>query len=136
MGEAHFVLRKVLHAFLGLLTLFLALEIWTQLKVIIFRWVLIGALLLFLLIDYLRIERGWKFPLYAETAKDHEQRNLHAMTYGVIGTVLAFSLFDFTIALAALAMLYFGDPASALTGKYFGKTKLFRNKTLQGSLAM
>lgn len=136
MGTGYFLLRKALHALLGAVVLFLALELWADTTPIIFRWVLIGTLLLLLLLDYLRIELGIRLPLYAETEKPYEREHLHAMTLGAIGTVLAFLLFDFTIAIAALTMQYFGDPAAAIVGKYFGRTRLFRRKSLQGTLAM
>ena len=134
MAKPHFLLRKVLHALFGVLALFLAIEIWTELKPAIFRWVLVAALLLFLALDYLRIELGVKLPLYEQTAKPKEEGHMHAMTFGVIGTALTFLLFDFTIAFTALAMFYLGDPAAALTGTYFGKHRI-RRKTLEGSLA-
>ena len=136
MDTSHFLLRKTLHALFGIVALFLALELWTGAGPIVFRWVLVGAALLFLAIEYFRLEWGVRFPLYRETGKAHEQRSLHGLTLGVIGTILTLSLFDFTIAIAALAMQYFGDPAAAVTGRYFGKRKLFRQKTVMGSLTM
>lgn len=136
MDNGHFLLRKGLHVLFGIATLFLTLELWAGAGPIIFRWVLVASALLFLAIEYFRLELGVRFPLYLETGKAHEQRSLHGLTLGAIGTILTLSLFDFTIAIAALAMQYFGDPAAAVTGRYFGKRKLFRQKTIAGSLAM
>lgn len=135
-NAGNYLLRKAIHVLCGMLILFAALELWAGAKMLIFRWVLIGVLLFALLLDYLRMDWGVRLPLYRQTEKAKEHGTIHGATLYVISTVLCFLLFDFTIAITALAMQYFGDPASAIAGKYLGRRKLFRSKTLQGSLAM
>jgi dolichol kinase len=134
--DSYFLLRKSFHALAGIVLLFIALEAWTNLKVNIFRWLLIAALLLVFLMEYLRLDWGLRLPFFRETEKGKEHHHLHGITLGALGAVLCLLMFDFTIAIAALSMQFLGDPAGAIAGRYFGKTRLFRKKTLQGSLAM
>ena len=39
------------------------------------------------------------------------------------------------IAFAVIAMMAFGDAASGILGRIFGKTKLYKNKTWEGTVA-
>jgi dolichol kinase len=55
-------------------------------------------------------------------------------TYVVVGTLVAFLLFDIRVAALALLFLAFGDPAAALVGRRFGRIKIW-TKSLEGSLA-
>ena len=55
-------------------------------------------------------------------------------TYVVVGTLVAVLLFDIRVAALALLFLAFGDPAAALVGRRFGRTKIW-SKSLEGTLA-
>lgn len=67
--------------------------------------------------------------------KESESRKVTGATYFVISALVAFLLFDESIAIAALLFLSLGDPAAALVGRrapgirFFGKSPL-------GTLAM
>ncbi|MEW5923772.1 MAG: hypothetical protein AB1746_07280 [Candidatus Zixiibacteriota bacterium] len=55
-------------------------------------------------------------------------------TYILTTACLTAALFSKPVTVAALALIIFGDPASALIGRRFGRHR-FRNKSLEGSLA-
>ena len=59
---------------------------------------------------------------------------MHGAIFFLTATILCLAVFDFKIALAALLMTVFGDMFAALVGKTFGKTLVFKNKTLSGAL--
>jgi dolichol kinase len=67
--------------------------------------------------------------------RDRERNNIAGSIFFIISTIIAFSVFDYQIALLALLMTVFGDLVSALVGIKFGKHKIFRKKTLEGFTA-
>ena len=66
--------------------------------------------------------------------KGEESSRLLGSTFLLIGTLAAFLLFDRYVAVAALLFLSVGDPAAALVGERYGRTRLGK-KSLEGSLA-
>lgn len=100
------------------------------------------ALLLILLeIEYFRVDYQTKLmarltELFAKfVLRQHEKNNITGAIFFVISTIIAFSAFDYQIALIALLMTVFGDLASAIIGTAFGKRKIFRNKSYAGTLS-
>jgi len=85
--------------------------------------------------------RGVKVPVWHELLQAFERKEAFpakgALNY-VTGALLAVSFSqNFQFALAAIALLAFGDGFSTMVGKHYGKTKLHWNakKTWKGSIA-
>lgn len=100
---------------------------------------LTAVLLILLELEYLRIEykpaiTRWltKF-INRWLLRKKEKNNVVSAVFFVSGSIIAFSVFDYPIALAALLFTALGDLVAALCGIRFGKTKIFRNKTYVGT---
>jgi dolichol kinase len=74
-------------------------------------------------------------PLFDSIIRPKEREHYYGVVYFISATVICLAVFDFKIALAALLMTTFGDMAAALMGKKYGKTTIFKNKTLTGTLS-
>ncbi|MBW2980238.1 hypothetical protein KY360_02375 [Candidatus Woesearchaeota archaeon] len=96
---------------------------------------LVGVLLFFLILEYLRIERDITVPLYSKMITAQEKDRLSSVIHFLTATTICLAIFDFKVALAALLMTTFGDMAAAMIGRKYGVTLLFRNKTLVGSVS-
>jgi len=90
-----------------------------------------GLLVLFILLDYFRIERGKKIPYLHQFWRAKEKDRIGGQVFFLVGVIIAFTVFNFKVALAVILMTIFGDMASALIGKKFGK---FRFKTSKKSI--
>ena len=64
---------------------------------------------------------------------DKDRNQLNASTYFLLSSFISILIFKREVAALALLFMSLGDPAAALLGNRFGKTKLF-GKTLVGSL--
>lgn len=103
----------------------------------------ITALLLILLeIEYFRIDYRTRLgaqitDFFARLVmlRKHERNNLTSAISFVIATIIAFSAFDYQIALVALLMTVLGDFTAALMGLTFGEKKIFRNKSYVGTIS-
>ena len=93
---------------------------------------LVGLLLLFLVLEYLRLELGWKMPFFSQFIRPKEENRMYGVVYFLSATVICLAVFDKQIALAALLMTTFGDMVAALVGKKYGTTLIYRNKTWAG----
>lgn len=95
------------------------------------------ALLLILLeIEHFRLEhRSPMVSFFDKLFRRKEKDNVSGAVFLVVSCIICFSAFEYWIANLALFMAVFGDMFSALLGKAFGKTKIFRNKTVVGTLA-
>lgn len=97
--------------------------------------VLTGLFLLLMEIEYIRLETKFKLPDSVNVFRAKEKDNVASSIFFVAATIMAFSVFDYSIALIALLLTVFGDLAASLVGVKYGKTKIFRQKTLEGFLA-
>jgi len=97
--------------------------------------VLTGIFLLLMEIEYIRLEVKPKIPNAFNVFRAREKDNVAGSIFFVAATIMAFSVFDYSIALTALLLTVFGDLAAALIGIKFGKIKIFRQKSLEGFLA-
>ena len=95
---------------------------------------LVFILIFLLAIEYLRLELNIEFPIITQLIRAKEERRMHAAIYFLSATIISLAVFDFKIALAALLMAVFGDMFAAIVGQRFGKTLIFKNKTLSGCL--
>lgn len=106
--------------------------IWSEQVAIL---VLTAILLTLLEIEYVRLEVRPKIPRIINVIRRKEQNNVTGTVFFIIATIIAFAVFDYSIAVLALIMTVFGDLSSALVGIKWGKHKLFRQKTVEGTLA-
>lgn len=103
--------------------------------------VLTGLLLLLLEIEYIRIDYQTRFGARLTEffgkfiLRRHERKNFTGAIFFLISAIIAFSAFEYQIALLALLLTVFGDLAASLIGKALGTKKLFRDKTYIGALS-
>lgn len=95
---------------------------------------LVALLILFLTLEYFRLELGWKMPFFSKFIRPKEQTRMYGVIYFLSATIISLAVFDYKIALAALLMTTFGDMVAALIGKKYGTTLICRNKTWAGFL--
>jgi len=95
---------------------------------------LVSLLILFLILEYFRLELGWRMPFFSQFIRHKEQNKMYGVIYFLSATIISLAVFDTKIALAALLMTTFGDLVAALVGKKYGATLIYRNKTWAGFL--
>ncbi len=67
--------------------------------------------------------------------RERERRGLIGSTYFIFGTILTILLFPKEVAIAALFILVISDASAGIVGSGWGRTRLFGEKTLEGSIA-
>ncbi|MEE9441198.1 MAG: diacylglycerol/polyprenol kinase family protein [candidate division Zixibacteria bacterium] len=93
-----------------------------------------------ILIDISRF-RQWKIWKYLSIIltpiiRDHEVKGgFTGASYILTTAALCIIFFPKPIAIAALVFIIIGDTAAALIGRRFGKHKLYKKKSIEGSLA-
>ena len=95
------------------------------------------VLSVFLIVEYFRIEWGFKLPVLDRFLRAHEKHVLGGEIFFMTGAFIAIAVFTKEIAIAAILMTTFGDMTGALFGKMFGKHKIpkLEKKTIEGSTA-
>ncbi len=91
------------------------------------------ALCVILLVELFRIDYKVKLGV-EELLRRKEKRAFLGATYFLISSVICLSMFPEHVAAASLLFITFGDMLAAVVGP-FGKTKIFKYKTLEGVLA-
>jgi len=127
----HEIVRKIIH-----LTILIALLIYFTIKnqsgqqaAILF---LVLLLIIFLILEYFRLELNYKIPYFHQFIRPKEEYRVYGVIFFLSATIIALAAFDTAIALAALLMTTFGDMTAAIAGKRYGTTILFKNKTVIG----
>ncbi len=124
--------RKVFHLSWGLVLLsYLQLEKNHGSAALIFPF---SLFMIFLAIDYFRIQHGFKIPLFWRLLHDKEANTLFTPTTTMAGMTMALAVFSREIAVAAIMMMVFGDIAANIAGKLFGRT-MIGQKTMEGAAA-
>ncbi len=125
--------RKAIHVtILLIIMLYSILEKSVSQQIALFTLVFI---LLFLLVtEFIRLELNIEVPIVRQLIRAKEERRMHGAIYFLSATIISLAVFDFRIALTALLMTVFGDMFAAIVGQQFGKTLLFKDKTLSGCL--
>lgn len=67
--------------------------------------------------------------------REREKKGLIGSTWFVFGALLAIVLFPKQIAITSLYILVISDASAGIVGSSWGKIHLFREKTLEGSIA-
>jgi len=130
------LLRKGFHLFSGVFILFAysLLYIFTGQEIAILS--LTGLLLILLEFEYIRlVHKPAITNIFEDLFRKHEKNNLSGSVFLVISCIICFAAFNYWVAMLALFMTVFGDLASALAGRVWGRVKLYRKKTLTGTMA-
>jgi len=127
----HEIGRKVIHiTILIVLILFFAIKNQKgQQAALLF---LVFLLVIFLILEYLRLDLHIKLPFFHKFIRSKEEFKVYGVIFFLSSSIIVLAVFDPAIALAALLMTTFGDMAAAIAGKKYGTTMLFRNKTVVG----
>ncbi|MCK5282323.1 MAG: hypothetical protein KAK00_02850 [Nanoarchaeota archaeon] len=96
---------------------------------------LVLLLLLFLIIEYIRLDLNMKMPFLDFFIRPKEVGRVSGAVYFITATIICLAVFDFWIALTALLMTIFGDMFAAIIGQKYGHTLIFKKKTLVGGVA-
>lgn len=129
--------RNIFHASTGLLAVLLYEFVLTQGQSMI---ILLSILSVFTGLEISRRFSGrWNDLLvdkvFGVIARPHERFRINGATYYLAAITLMTALAPKTAVETGLLILAFGDPAALLAGKRWGKTKLWREKTLVGTSA-
>ncbi len=116
--------RKFVHilSIFILLIYFLASDFFSAKIALI---ILTLILIIFLELEYFRIEIGNKIPIlhniWKYVRRKKEKDKLGGDVFFLIGAILVLAVFDIKIAIAAILMTTFGDLSAALIGTRFGR---------------
>ena len=135
--------RELARKFVHLLSIFIILIYFIASDVFsreIALIILVLILIIFLELEYFRLEIGGKIPvlnrIWKYVRRKKEKNKLGADVFFLLGAILALSVFELRVAIAAILMTTFGDMSAALIGQKFGKHPFFmKNKTWEGTLA-
>ncbi len=105
------------------------------------RKLTLGVLSIFLIplffLEYLRFKRPEInekiFEMFSSFLKNEEKKFLSSTTIFFLVMFLTILFFPKDIAIISLAFLIFSDASSGLVGFYWGRVRLIRNKTLEGT---
>ena len=76
------------------------------------------------------------YQVFTPLLRSHERNGaITGATYYLIGVFLPILVFPKILAIVCIFFMILGDMAAALIGKKWGRTKLFSQKSLEGSLA-
>lgn len=78
---------------------------------------LILILIILSLIEFIKMRFNKKIPFFHKLYRENEKNNFSGSIFLVIGIIVAFSAFEFNIAITAIIMMIFGDTASAIVGR-------------------
>ncbi|MFH1500507.1 MAG: diacylglycerol/polyprenol kinase family protein [archaeon] len=126
--------RKMIH----LLSLFFILLFWYLSSAYGKTWALtslVFLLIIFLEVEFIRIELGKKIPLLHLAYREKEKETIAGNVFFLISTIIVLAVFDLDVAIAAILMTTFGDLAAALIGRRFGRTWITNHVALEGVLA-
>ncbi len=98
------------------------------------EFVLVSVLGALVFCDVLIADYGWRLPLYHHLQRKHEVEGLHTATLGLLSSIIAYTFFALPVAIAAIAMLIYGDAAAAIVGRYAGKAR--KKTTIARTAAM
>ncbi len=98
--------------------------------------VMTAVLLILLEVEQIRLAKEtFLSRLLAPFIRRHERNHVTSAVYFVISCIICFAAFDYWVAVLATMMTVFGDMFAAIFGTAFGKTTIYRKKTLVGSFA-
>lgn len=132
------VKRKLIHLFsLNISLIYIHIDKWTAF------WIMLAITIITVSLDILskKVEAVEKFfyKYFGSLLRKHEKKKkklrLNGASWLVISATLTILIFPKLFACVALSILIVADISSALVGRKFGKTPLFKKKTVEGSTA-
>ncbi|MEM4254432.1 MAG: hypothetical protein QXR48_03570 [Candidatus Woesearchaeota archaeon] len=124
--------RKVAHVLIGTCCLFGGWLFLARYGSDALDLALASTLAVLVLADVLIADYGWKLPLYHHLQRHHEIESFHTATLGLMSSIIVLKLFALPVAIASIAMLIYGDAASAIAGILYGN----KNSALWRAIAM
>ena len=92
-----------------------------------------GLVTTFLILEFLRIYLG--FQIFSrEILRGKEERSLAAYLYTAVGFFFISIIFPEKIIIASIMISLITDATAAIIGMKFGKTRILKNRTLEGCL--
>jgi len=129
------LLRKSIHLS-GLFLVFAYTFIMLYFSKVWANLFLTATLLFILEIEQIRLLHKPKIlRFFAHLFRKHEEDGLSGAVFFVIACLISFAVFNYWVAVLAMFMTVFGDMFSALIGKLYGKTKLYKTKTVVGTFS-
>jgi dolichol kinase len=98
------------------------------------QMLLITYLVIILGIEHLRLDRGFKLPIFHVVLRQKEKNAIGSYVYFTIGALVVVSVFSKNVAFAAILMTTFGDMSAALIGKRYGKIRIKNGKSIEGCI--
>lgn len=136
--KAHFqTLRKLWHAGMILMIIFLYAFVFTDRASALSVLLLIGGPFVFLDASRLKYKSLNKFiiSIFGPLMRKRELMTLSATSPVILATFILIAFFPKHIVLLSLMCLGLGDVAASMIGLKFGKDKMSNGKSLQGSFA-
>jgi len=96
---------------------------------------LISYLVLILIIEHFRLDRGLELPFVKHLFRQKEISNIGSHVFFTLGALVAVSVFSKEVAYAAILMTTFGDMSAALVGRKIGRHRLSSGKSIEGCAA-
>ena len=132
------LVRKAVHYMMLLVVLgYLIFSKFIGHKTALFALVLL--LIVMIGLEYIRINHRIKLPLFSwiwkTVRRDKEKKHIGSEIFFMLSTVICFAAFDERIALAAILMTTFGDPAACFIGRQFGRIWILKDRALEGIAA-
>ncbi|TDJ09551.1 MAG: hypothetical protein E2O68_00145 [Deltaproteobacteria bacterium] len=131
------LMRKLWHIGMGVTGLYyyFKLDLPQELTALM----LIGLAFIAITIDLVRFGQPVVQKIVLKTLgpfmRSSERDGFTGLPFYALGVAVTLVLYREPIALLAVLFLVFADPIASLVGVQFGKDKLFKNKSLQGSMA-
>ncbi len=96
---------------------------------------LTGLLLVFMEIEYVRLEHAMTLPgRLASLVRKHERDRVTGAVWLTAGCIISFAVFEYWIAVLSFLFVIFGDTFASLVGIGLGGRKLYRKKSWAGFL--
>ena len=93
-------------------------------------------LVVVLLIEHMRLDRGYRLPVIHHLLRRKEETSLAGHVYFTLAAIVAVSVFSENVAYAAILMATFRDMSAALVGRRSGRKKIAGGKkSLEGCIA-
>jgi len=131
------LLRKLWHVGMGVMGLYFYFKLGVSQE----KMALILIMLAFtaVAVDLIRIGQPIAQKMFTKVIgpfmRQSELEDLTGFPFYTLGVGVTLVLYKEPIALLATLFLVFADPICSLVGVQFGKDKIFKNKSVQGSLA-
>jgi len=94
-------------------------------------------LILFLEVEFIRLDLRLKLPFFHKLYRESEKDRLSGNVFFLMGAIIAISVFSKEIAIAAILMTTIGDASAAIFGKRFGRTWIpkLKDRAVEGCTA-